>query len=71
MAGRRLPGVRIAAGMLIALAALSVASCRSQYVQEPWMGGAGEKAKQAWVSSPSPQLLDQLRNRLATSQTDR
>lgn len=71
MTGRRTSGVRSATGLLLALVMLTAASCRSEHVQEPWMGGAGEKAKQAWVSAPTPQQLDQLRNRLATSQTDR
>lgn len=71
MTGRHTSSVRIAARLLLAAVALTAASCRSEHVQEPWMGGAGEKAKQAWVSPPTPQQLDQLRNRLATSQTDR
>jgi hypothetical protein len=64
-------GPRAKRAWLSVLVALTTMSCHSQYIQEPWMGGAGEKTKQAWVNPPTPQLQDELRVRLATSQTDR
>lgn len=57
--------------LAVVLAAAVLAGCAKGYIQEPWTGGPGEQAKEKWDSPRTPQQLDQLRNRLMTSQTDR
>jgi len=57
--------------LAVVLVVAVLAGCAKGYIQEPWTGGPGEQAKEKWESPRTPQQLDQLRNRLMTSQTDR
>jgi len=56
--------------MILLAVAPSLAACSGGYVQEPWMGGPGEQAKQKWESPPTPERLHEMRTRLLTTQSD-
>ena len=56
--------------MILLAALLSLTACSGGHVQEPWMGGRGEQAKQKWESPLAPQRLNEMRTRLLTTQSD-
>lgn len=65
-------GISLAGLLVVAVLAAAETGCaKRSYIGEPWMGGSGEQVKEKWESPRTPQQLEQLRNRMMTSQTDR